>query len=366
MIGNLLFVSSVTLVASQECKFPTVYKSKSYDGCTTVGHDAAWCYTDTDLSGDDWRDCTIADHACVFPFTYQEKEYNECTSVDADEPWCAVVGGGWKNCGAKKEPPAQPKGQLGKKSGADGWVADHNHFRAKHGADPVTWDSDLAAKAEKWANKLKDKDSMFHSDCYAGTGDMWPASGENLAWGYGACNPAVGDGGPALYTNDDYDQHCAVASWYGEYYLWRGSGNWQQAQGIGHFTAIVWKGVDAIGCAQAGKYFVCEYGSKQCKAHEKYGGSDCWSSNPSHLPNFNSGTCSGGACIQDLFTVAGFELEDKPIGIAGMSAFGAGVLLFAASTALVVRRLRAHACERLAFGDEEFCPVSALQEENDE
>jgi len=322
MLGLLLFVSSVTLVASD-------------------------------------------DSACVFPFTYNDKEYTECTTADHNGPWCDTASG-WQDCEGQdggQEAPAQPQGQFAQKSGAEGWVADHNHFRAKHGAGPVTWDSDLATKAEKWAQNLKEQDSMHHSDSYNGQGDMWPASGENLAEGIGGCNPAVEDGGPQLYSNSNhYDQHCAVASWYGEYYLWRGSGDWQNTGGIGHFTTMVWKGVDAIGCAQAGHYFVCEYGSKHCKANKNKGGSACWGSNPPHLPNFNQHACNGGTCVQDLFSVAGFETDGKPIGIAGISAFGAGVLMFAAGTALVVRRLRAHARERLDFGDEELYPASALQD----
>lgn len=236
---------------------------------------------------------------CAFPFTYQGQEYNECTSVDASEPWCYKVGGGWKYCD-DTAPPSPPMGTFGTASGKAGWVADHNHFRTKHGAKDVIWDDDLEKKAQDWADNLKRVDSMIHSDSY----NIFPASGENLAWGYGSsCSAATGDGGPKLYGGG-YDQHCVVASWYGEYYLWRGSGNWQDVPGVGHFTAMVWKGVDRIGCASAGDYYVCEYGSQHCKSHTgpgEYGGTSCWATTPSHLPNFNNGKCSGGACVQELF-----------------------------------------------------------------
>jgi len=249
---------------------------------------------------------------CDFPFTYQGQEYSECTDVDASKPWCywkicdeyshddgstaTGCSGGWKYCD-ETAPPSPTAGSFGTASGKAGWVADHNHFRRLHGAEDVTWDDDLEKKAQDWADNLNRLDSMFHSDCYK----IFPASGENLAWGSGSsCSAATGDGGPKLYGGG-YDQHCVVASWYGEYYLWRGSGNFQNVPGVGHFTAMVWKGVDQIGCASAGTYYVCEYGSKYCKSHERLGGSSCWGTTPSHLPNFNQGQCSGGACVQELF-----------------------------------------------------------------
>lgn len=217
-------------------------------------------------------------------------------------PWCELVGGGWDYCtssGAATPAPAPPAGGFGSTSGDDGWVADHNHFRRLHGADDVSWNSDLAKKAKDWAQHLHNVDSMYHSNHY----ETWPVSGENLAWGYGGCSAATGDGGPSLYSHS-YDQHCAVASWYGEYYLWRGTGNWQNVNGLGHFTAMVWKGINRIGCASEGHYYVCEYGSTHCMGHASpgdYGGQSCWASTPSHLPNFNKGQCSGGACVEALF-----------------------------------------------------------------
>jgi len=143
-----------------------------------------------------------------------------------------------------------------------------------------------------------------------------------------------------------YDQHCAMATWYGEYYLWKGQGDWKPVPGIGHFTALVWKGADTIGCARAGNYYVCEVGSKHCRKKESNGGQRCWGSTPSHLPNFNQRHCSGGKCIQGLSNLAtGLEeiLEKEPVaGAAGMLAMGAGLTMLLTGAVLVVRRLRAH------------------------
>jgi len=205
-------------------------------------------------------------------------------------------------------------------------VDDHNHFRRMHGAADVTWDEDLAKKAKTWADKMDRTNGMGHSDCYG----TWPVSGENVAQGYGACSTS-GDGGPELY-NGNYDQHCAVASWYSEYYLWRGSGDWKNTPGVGHFTAMVWKGIDAIGCASAGNYYVCEYGSKYCRAKGKdFGGPQCWSSTPSHLPNFNQGQCSGGVCVAAKFDSM---LPLTGEGLVASTGVGATAHVFAAAVAV--------------------------------
>jgi len=256
--------------------------------------------------------------------------------------WVALtLAGGSKK---KKGGSGRRRRRFGKRSGKRGWLDDHNHFRSLHGAGRVTWDDDLEKKAIKHVKDVKRMGALFHSDSYKN----WPPSGENVAMGRGSsCSAATRDGGPKLYDGG-YDQHCAMANWYGEYYLWKGRGNWQNIAGMGHFTAIVWKGSDTIGCASAGHYYVCEYGSKHCrKRGEQWGGSKCWGSTPSHLPNFNQGQCSGGKCIAGLFNLSsGLEdiLHEPVAGAAGMLAMFTGMTMVLAGAGLVVRRLRAQAC----------------------
>lgn len=36
---------------------------------------------------------------------------------------------------------------------AEQYLAAHNDFRAQHGADPLTWNDDLATKAQEWATR---------------------------------------------------------------------------------------------------------------------------------------------------------------------------------------------------------------------
>ena len=123
------------------------------------------------------------------------------------------------------------------------------------------WDADLADKAQAWADWMQLNGRMTHSDCYAypnplastsggtstGISGTYLASGENLAWAQGSsgitktCDQYTGE----------YNQACAVFNWYHEYTdYWTDTSDadlWQSASGMGHFTAMVWKGVEKIG-----------------------------------------------------------------------------------------------------------------------
>ncbi|ORY95871.1 CAP domain-containing protein [Syncephalastrum racemosum] len=106
----------------------------------------------------------------------------------------------------------------------------HNKYRAQHSADPLTWSSELAQYAQKWADGCV----FEHSK-----GDY----GENLAQGY-----------------DSVDS--AITAWYDEYKDYDYS-NPGFTEGTGHFTQVVWKGTKQLGCALSdcsGKpLYVCEY-----------------------------------------------------------------------------------------------------------
>jgi len=187
---------------------------------------------------------------------------------------------------------------FGAESGYLGWVEDHNYIRALHGASAVSWDPDLAQKAQNWANNLNTGLSVYllKSDHYK----IWPPSGENIEWGYSKCQAAGQSfgAGVMLDANSVYNQHCAVVSWYSEYLKWQGIGDWRDVDHISNFTAMVWKGIDVIGCAQGGNYYVCEYGSVNCKTKGvTYGGQNCFAAKPSHLANFNKPGCKGTLCV---------------------------------------------------------------------
>lgn len=111
----------------------------------------------------------------------------------------------------------------------------HNKMRRAHHSPPLEWDDTLANFAESYAAKCKFKHS----------GSPY---GENLAAGY----PSVSE---------------AINVWYAEqkYYSYNQPGF---SYKTGHFTQLVWKGTQKLGCAYVacngtngtpGNYLVCEY-----------------------------------------------------------------------------------------------------------
>jgi uncharacterized protein YkwD len=107
----------------------------------------------------------------------------------------------------------------------------HNYYRARHCTPPLTWSPEVAAAAQRWANRCiydHDRDNPL---------------GENLAWG------------TQLSARE------AVNLWYeeiGEYnYSAPGFGP------AGHFTQLIWRGSKQVGCARAicpgYVYWICRY-----------------------------------------------------------------------------------------------------------
>ncbi|KAI0374243.1 PR-1-like protein [Pilatotrama ljubarskyi] len=125
-------------------------------------------------------------------------------------------------------------------SDIDQYLQAHNSVRAQHGAAPLSWSDDLAAKAQQWANNCV----FQHSG-----GKLGPF-GENLAAG----------------TGDSYGIQSAVKSWTDEVSEYDPN-NPQPS----HFTQVVWKASTQVGCAVQScngifdakfgpaKFFVCEY-----------------------------------------------------------------------------------------------------------
>ncbi|KAJ7927651.1 PR-1-like protein [Mycena leptocephala] len=119
------------------------------------------------------------------------------------------------------------------------YLAAQNSVRAQHGAVPLTWSDDAAAKAQQWANGCV----FQHS-----AGTLGPF-GENLAAGTG-----------------DFTIQDAINAWTSEASQYDPN-NPQPS----HFTQVVWKGTTQVGCAVAtcngifpasfgpAQYYVCEY-----------------------------------------------------------------------------------------------------------
>lgn len=126
-------------------------------------------------------------------------------------------------------PPAQKPPQPAKNV----WSQEHNDLRCNHGVAPLAWSQKLAASAQAWANRCE----FRHDD---GAGQF----GENLAIG------------TRLTPN-------------GAMYMWYGEGR-DYPYGVStpptrymHFTQMVWRETQEIGCASAscpqGVFHVCRY-----------------------------------------------------------------------------------------------------------
>ena len=121
----------------------------------------------------------------------------------------------------------------------------HNPFRQELGIEPLTYSSELAASALKWANNLANKNSLAHSQ---GRNKI----GENLAMG----------------SKNAYDTFRLIELWTNEkkYYKnnkWpntSSTGNWKD---VAHYSQIVWRNTKEVGCAVAentkNKFIVCQY-----------------------------------------------------------------------------------------------------------
>jgi len=102
----------------------------------------------------------------------------------------------------------------------------HNKMRCAVGTPPVTWDANLECQCQQTEMKMG---GFTHSKSY----DLKIPSGENLATGNDVMNAAF--------------------MWFTEY-LMSGGNYWNQAHGIGHYTAMVWKSVKTIGCGIGRKH----------------------------------------------------------------------------------------------------------------
>lgn len=120
------------------------------------------------------------------------------------------------------------------------YLSAHNNLRAKYGASPLVWNSELANKAQQWVNGCE-----FH---HSG-GSLGPY-GENLAAGTGQAYGILQAIKSWADESSDYDANNPQSS---------------------HFTQMVWKGSHELGCAVQecsgifparfgmAKYYACEY-----------------------------------------------------------------------------------------------------------
>jgi hypothetical protein len=127
-------------------------------------------------------------------------------------------------------------------------LAGHNAARAELGLAPLRWNDALAADARGYAETLARTGRFEHSAQPRGT----PPQGENLWTG----------------TRGAYSYPEMVGHWVAErrFYLPRpvpDSSNSGEFGDVAHFTQIVWRDTQEVGCAEASgrtdDYVVCRY-----------------------------------------------------------------------------------------------------------
>jgi len=121
-----------------------------------------------------------------------------------------------------------------------GIVAAHNAERAKVGVAPLAWSAEVAAYAQEWADSLKTQNcAMQHRSEHR--------YGENLAWGGGLTPDRV----VSMWSAESAHYHYA-------------SNACQAGQTCGHYTQVVWRTSNQLGCGMArcangSDIWVCNY-----------------------------------------------------------------------------------------------------------
>jgi uncharacterized protein YkwD len=128
-------------------------------------------------------------------------------------------------------------------------LAAHNRERSGLGLNPLAWDDALAKDASRWAAALAASGEIEHED---EAGDAETAEGENLWQG----------------TKGAYDPEAMVGLWIAEKKDFRQGpipsvSRTGRFEDVGHYTQLVWKGTDRVGCALArgarDEMLVCRY-----------------------------------------------------------------------------------------------------------
>jgi len=136
------------------------------------------------------------------------------------------------------------------------WVEAHNYYRACHGSPPVGWDTTLAAYAKNWVEIL-----LTHCDSLEDAKAFVQASGHEPhdPAAYRTETPKNGEN-LALFEFPvvqmlPMDETSTVESWYREVDdqcankgLTPGCDG-----GLNHYTALVWRSVNLIGCYSASR-----------------------------------------------------------------------------------------------------------------
>ncbi len=128
-----------------------------------------------------------------------------------------------------------------------GIIDSHNQVRAKHQLTPLTWSNSLAQYAQQWVSNLAKTQNceMIHRPNYSG-GPFQQVHGENLFWA-SAVELATGRNQQQQFTPMQ-----VVKAWADEEKFYNYQTNQCQAgQDCGHYTQMVWRESQQVGCAIA-------------------------------------------------------------------------------------------------------------------
>ncbi|XP_078436401.1 pathogenesis-related protein 1A-like [Wolffia australiana] len=100
----------------------------------------------------------------------------------------------------------------------------HNYARAMVGVAPLSWDTDIQADAQNYANQLAGACTLQHSQ---------GPYGENLYMGYGDAAEVVGTWGRSRRSYDPSSNQCI------------------SGQVCGHYTQVVWGDTQRVGCGRS-------------------------------------------------------------------------------------------------------------------
>lgn len=157
-------------------------------------------------------------------------------------------------CGGNGAPCFAPTDPVPEQGRLAGMTAEHNVIRANATPapnpplSPLTWDPDVAAVAQGWANCLASRGCPLEHN--PGRGNL----GENIYWGYGAPTTAA----------DVVDAWASEASCYD--YATNSCDTTACPYSCGHYTQLVWRATQRVGCgvadcpgANGGTVWVCDY-----------------------------------------------------------------------------------------------------------
>lgn len=164
-------------------------------------------------------------------------------------------------CDCKNPSPIYPSAAPGLKDWESHFLDGHNKLRCLHDVPPMRWNTDIAKKAQQWANEegpryTRGKNPHSSHSFRKGIAGHFMV-GENIAW-------------QSRWSGYKAAELTAVYSWYSEI---KDTDQGRVRQGntipsrpmIGHYTQQVWKASVELGCGEHKKgsndgFYVCMYG----------------------------------------------------------------------------------------------------------